>query len=241
MSKTQWKKGSFPIFDDHWIETSSCRTISPCIWKYKSFTVGAPCILSTTLIWSPPKNSQFWPGLRCWRMEQQPNDRANCPGTAGLSPNKSPLCHGCFGFRMSIIVWVLMAIFAYPLSWHPWVMPTLCSIVWDLGVSIVPIMNMLLESTRFICMNWILLIHREVSFQAQSVRSHLRFEVSWQETFQDGAKKFDSGGRLNPILLPMVSRALQQARRVRDIWNQYDMQILQICISYQQNYDIAKW
>ena len=105
-------------------------------------------------------------------MEQQPNDRANCPGTAGLSPNKSPLCHGCFGFRMSIIVWVLMAIFAYPLSWHPWVMPTLCSIVWDLGVSIVPIMNMLLESTRFICMNWIL-IHRELSFQAQSVRSRL--------------------------------------------------------------------
>ena len=26
-----------------------------------------------------------------------------------------------------------------------------------------------------------------------------------------GAKKFDAGGRLNPILLPMLSRALQQA------------------------------
>jgi len=34
--------------------------------------------------------------------------------------------------------------------------------------------------------------------------------VGYAETFQDGAKKFDSGGRLNPILLPMVSRALQQ-------------------------------
>lgn len=41
----------------------------------------------------------------------------------------------------------------------------------------------------------------------------LPFEMSpvgYSEDFQDGAKKFDAGGRLNPILLPMVSRALQQ-------------------------------
>ena len=31
-----------------------------------------------------------------------------------------------------------------------------------------------------------------------------------KEAFQTGAKKFDAGGRINPILLPMVSRALEQ-------------------------------
>ncbi|CAK9029999.1 unnamed protein product [Durusdinium trenchii] len=35
----------------------------------------------------------------------------------------------------------------------------------------------------------------------------------YSETFQNGAKKFDAGGRMNPILLPMVAGALEQALR----------------------------
>ncbi|CAE7270594.1 csd [Symbiodinium pilosum] len=32
----------------------------------------------------------------------------------------------------------------------------------------------------------------------------------YSEDFQEGAKKFDAGGRVNPILMPMVARALKQ-------------------------------
>lgn len=119
-----------------------------CFWE----TIVSPNSWSTTHFihnsnMTSPKNWQFWPGLCCWRLEQEPNDRANRPGAA--RPPTDSLSHVAWtACRMNIIVWVLMAIFACRLSWHPtWDMQMLGLRIelFDVAASIVSTMNIRLE------------------------------------------------------------------------------------------------
>ena len=55
-----------------------------------------------------------------------------------------------------------------------------------------------------------------LSKECHGVSQVCRFDIFFdsslaEEDFQEGAKKFDAGGRVNPILMPMVAGALKQA------------------------------